>query len=80
MTKAIAALGLALVLTGCAQEAELVPAPGETLPPPPYGAADPLTAEDLLELDPLAAPERNVELRRESEEREEDPFDLPPPK
>ena len=35
-------------------------------------------ATELLELDPQAAPERNVELRRESEARDDDPFDLPP--
>ena len=69
----------ALVLLGaCAQMSDLEPAPGETLPPAPYGAEEPLTAEELLELDPQAAPERSVELRRESEEREDDPFDLPP--
>jgi hypothetical protein len=28
---------------------------------------------------PQAAPERSVELRKRSEEREDDPFDLPPP-
>jgi hypothetical protein len=27
---------------------------------------------------PMAAPERSVELRSASEEREDDPFDLPP--
>lgn len=66
------------LLAACGQKAELEPLPGETLPPPPYGVEEPLEAEELLELDPLAAPERSVELRRESEEREDDPFDLPP--
>jgi hypothetical protein len=32
----------------------------------------------LLRRDALAAPERSVELRRRSEERQDDPFDLPP--
>lgn len=68
----------ALLLGACAQTADLEPAAGETLPPAPYGAQEPLDAEQLLELDPQAAPERSVELRRESEEREDDPFDLPP--
>jgi hypothetical protein len=36
------------------------------------------TSEDLLALDTQAAPERSVELRKRSEEREDDPFDLPP--
>ncbi|MBH5322063.1 LPS translocon maturation chaperone LptM [Aurantiacibacter sediminis] len=75
-------IALALVATAalaaCGQRAPLEPAAGETLPPPPYGASEPLTAEELLEPDPQAVPERSVELRRESEEREDDPFDLPP--
>jgi hypothetical protein len=57
---------------------DLEPQEGASLPVAPYGASEPLSAEELLELDPQAAPERSVELRRESEEREDDPFDLPP--
>ena len=76
--KRIACLAALLVVTGCAQKADLEPAAGESLPPPPYGASVPLDADGLLALDVQAAPERNVELRRESEEREDDPFDLPP--
>ena len=69
---------LALALAACGQRATLRPAAGNELPPPPYGSSEPQTADQLLELDPQAAPERSVELRRESEEREDDPFDLPP--
>ena len=68
----------ALALSACGQKVELRPEPGKTLPPAPVGAEEPRTAEQLLELDPQAAPERSVELRRRSEEREDDPFDLPP--
>jgi hypothetical protein len=32
----------------------------------------------LLEQEPQAAPNRSVELRTRSEDREDDPFDLPP--
>ena len=67
-----------MLLGACAQIADLEPAAGEILPRAPYGASEPLNAEELLELDPQAAPERSIELRRESEEREDDPFDLPP--
>lgn len=67
-----------LALAACAQRTDLEPVAGASLPPPPYGATQPLTAEQLLETEPQAAPDRNVELRRESEEREDDPFDLPP--
>ncbi|TIX50587.1 lipoprotein [Alteraurantiacibacter aquimixticola] len=72
------ALALALSLAACGRVGDLEPAAGAGLPPAPYGADDPLTPDELLETDPLAAPERSVELRRESEEREDDPFDLPP--
>jgi hypothetical protein len=65
-------------LSACGSQSDLAPAAGQPLPPAPYGRADPPTAEELLELDPQAAPERSVELRRQSEEREDDPFDLPP--
>jgi hypothetical protein len=69
---------LALALTACGSQKDLTPVAGAELPPAPFGRADPPTANELLVLDPQAAPERNVELRRESEEREDDPFDLPP--
>lgn len=79
MTKRNAALALSLLLlAACGQKSALEPAAGQALPPPPYGETEPLDADDLLALDVQAAPERSVELRRESEEREDDPFDLPP--
>ena len=73
----LAAVAL-VALPSCARRADLQPAAGEQLPPAPYGRAAPLTSSELLELPPMAAPERRIELRRESEEREDDPFDLPP--
>jgi len=71
-------LAVALLLAACGQKAELEPLAGHTLPPPPFGARAQPGTEELLELDPLAAPPRSVELRKRSEEREDDPFDLPP--
>ena len=65
-------------LGACGQKSALEPAPGAPLPPAPYGARERPDAEALLDLPTLADPERNVELRRRSEEREDDPFDLPP--
>lgn len=73
-----AALTLLLTLTACGRVGELEPVEGTSLPPAPYGASQPLTAAELLVSDPVAVPERSVELRSESEEREDDPFDLPP--
>ena len=72
-------IGLAAVLSGCGNRAPLEPRPGTSLPPAPYGREQPLSADALLRPPPLAVPERNVELRRRSEERESDPFDQPPP-
>ncbi len=69
--------GFAL-LAACGQTADLLPAAGKELPEAPYGREDRLSAEELMEPVPQAAPERSVELRRRSEEREDDPFDLPP--
>lgn len=78
MTRAVPLIMLTLALAACGSQKDLEPVAGASLPPAPYGRSDPPTAAELLELDPQAAPERNVELRRESEEREDDPFDLPP--
>lgn len=72
------ALTSALLLAACGQKADLEPLAGQTLPPAPYGAKAQPGPEALLQPDPKAAPERSVELRKRSEEREDDPFDLPP--
>ncbi len=69
---------LLLALGACGQQADLKPKAGQDLPPAPYGREDRPKAEALLQTSPQAAPERNVELRKRSEERADDPFDLPP--
>ena len=75
----LGALIIALtLLSACGQKAQLKPLAGETLPPAPFGAEVQPDADDLLRVDPQAAPERSTELRTRSEEREDDPFDLPP--
>lgn len=76
--RAIIILPAATLLAACGQQADLKPLAGTNLPEAPFGSERQLTAEELLEPDTLAAPERSVELRRRSEEREDDPFDLPP--
>ncbi|MBD2842431.1 hypothetical protein IB285_09200 [Erythrobacter sp. KMU-140] len=78
MMRTVLLLGLGLALAACGSRTELTPPEGASLPVAPYGAPDQPTSEELLELSTLAAPERSVELRRRSEEREDDPFDLPP--
>ena len=67
-----------MLLAACGQKRDLTPPPGGSLPPAAYGSDHQPTAEELLRPDPQAAPERTVELRRRSEERADDPFDLPP--
>lgn len=78
MMRPLSALAALLALAACGQRADLKPLAGETLPPPPLGASEPKTPEELLVPTPQAAPERSVELRRRSEERQDDPYDLPP--
>ncbi len=70
---------LVLGLAGCGASSALKPKAGQSLPVAPYGAEQRPTAEALLKPTPQAAPERSVELRKRSEERVQDPFDLPPP-
>ncbi|WDA40008.1 hypothetical protein [Erythrobacter sp. BLCC-B19] len=78
MMRRSVALALALSLGACGSQAPLTPPEGASLPDTPYGANVTPTAEELLRREALAAPERSVELRRRSEERQDDPFDLPP--
>ena len=68
----------AIALSSCGQRADLKPVADSGLPPASYASETKPDAQELLELDTLAAPERSVELRRRSEERADDPFDLPP--
>lgn len=67
-----------VLLAACAQKKDLKPVSGADLPPAPYGSDHKPSAAELLKPDPQAAPQRSVELRTRSEEREDDPFDLPP--
>ena len=78
MIRRFAMIALCGALAACGQKADLTPAAGQTLPPKPYGAEVQPNSRELLKLDPQAAPDRSVELRTRSEEREDDPFDLPP--
>ena len=78
MLRVTLAAATALVMAGCAQRTPLEPAAGNTLPPAPYGAKSTPDADALLTPPPQAVPARTVELRSRSEERADDPFDLPP--
>ncbi len=78
MLRIIAAGALALLAAGCGTVSPLTPPEGARLPDAPHGASETPGADELLRREALAAPERSVELRRRSEERQDDPFDLPP--
>ncbi len=76
--RTVLALSGVIALAACGQKTALEPPPGASLPPAAYGESARPEGDELLDLDTLAAPERSVELRKRSEEREDDPFDLPP--
>jgi len=78
MRKAVVILML-VSLAACGQRSALALKPGQQLPPAPYGRADKPAAAELLKLPTQAIPERSVELRTRSEQRDDDPYDLPPP-
>ena len=72
-------LACALLIAGCGKVGDLQPAPGQTLPVKPLLAERTPTPEELLEIPDVARPERVDGLRRRSEPRTPDRFDLPPP-
>ena len=76
----LAPIGLVVLLAGCGQAADLQPRAGQQLPVAPHGRddADRKNAAELLAPRVQDAPARSDELRARSEERQDDPFDLPP--
>ncbi|WAC24529.1 hypothetical protein [Blastomonas sp. SL216] len=73
-----AALAALIALPGCGSRQKLTAVEGMKPVPPAYGAVGAAAPDQLLEPSTQARPERNVELRRKSEARTDDPFDLPP--
>ena len=69
---------LVLALAGCGVRADLKPQAGKQLPVAPFGREEAPSSAQLLKADVQSAPERSVEIRKRSEERPDDPFDLPP--
>jgi hypothetical protein len=69
---------LVLLAAACAQKKDLRPVAGQPLPPAAFGSDHQPSAAELLQPTPQQAPQRNSELRTRSEQREDDPFDLPP--
>lgn len=77
--KALLLAATALALTACGSRGELRMEEGQALPPAPYGARETPTPTQLLEPAPETRPSRDDNVLDGSEEREADPFDLPPP-
>ena len=75
----IASVAAIALTAGCGRVADLKPAPGQSLPVKPLMARTTPTPEQLLTPPPNAHPERVDELMKKSEQRAQDPFDLPPP-
>jgi hypothetical protein len=69
--------GLAL-LAACGNMEPLQPEAGQAMPPKPALAVRAPTTEELLTPPSNARPARQDDGLRRSEEREDDPFDLPP--
>jgi hypothetical protein len=69
---------LAIALASCGGRQPLKPIEGQKMPAVPVGAAAAPTAQQLMSPSTQARPERNVELLTQSQERKDDPFDLPP--
>jgi hypothetical protein len=76
--RGLAALAIVLALSACGVRRDLKPQAGQSLPVAPYGREQPRSPNALLEPPVQAVPARSVELRVRSEDRADDPFDLPP--
>ena len=73
-----AMLVLALALSACGAKEALEPPKGQSLPVKPYGAEETPNADALLDPGIQSRPKRSDDVLRESQERPDDPFDLPP--
>jgi hypothetical protein len=67
-----------LALAACGGKKELTPAVGESLPPKPAAEPTPLTPTQMMTPSIQARPQRSDELLKQSQERRDDRFDLPP--
>jgi hypothetical protein len=73
----VLAVGLVL-LAGCGSRQDLAPRSADKAPIRPAMAAVAPTTEDLLTPPPIARPRRQDDGLSRSQERKDDPFDLPP--
>lgn len=70
--------GVALSFSACGSRKSLKAVPGMEPTPVAHGAEKPATPDDMLKTGPQARPDRSAEPLLRSQERAEDPFNLPP--
>lgn len=78
MRTGLIALALLGLLAACGSRTELTPKPGMGTVPKAVAATKPATPSQLMTPSTQARPDRRADLLTKSEERDEDPFDLPP--
>jgi len=78
MMNRLVVAALILALAACGKVSDLQPKTGQSLPQKPALASRPLSADELLDLPPHAAPKRVDELNKRGDIRTADRFDLPP--
>jgi hypothetical protein len=74
----LAIAGALLLLAACGSRQDLAPKSAAQTPPKPATAPAAPTTEQMLALPPMARPVRQDDGLSKSEERKDDPFDLPP--
>ncbi|MDB5694079.1 MAG: hypothetical protein JWO81_3142 [Alphaproteobacteria bacterium] len=74
----LAIAGVLALLAACGSRQDLAPKSADQAPPRPLMAAVAPTTEQLLTPPPMARPARQDDGLSKSEERKDDPFDLPP--
>lgn len=79
MTKVLLPIAALVALAGCGAREPLSAAPGQPLPPVPYGATATPTPTDLLQPPMQTRPGRSDDLIQSTDQRRSDKFDLPPP-
>lgn len=78
MMRNFAALALMGLLAACGSRTELKPLPGMNPVPKSVEAKEPQTPAQLMKPTTQSRPDRKADLILQSEERKDDPFDLPP--
>ena len=71
-------LSACALLAGCGSRQPLKRDAGVPPVPVAMGAKEPATSDELMQPSTQARPDRSAEPLKRSEERQEDPFDLPP--